>query len=253
MSERRIDQVVPGTRFVRVRHVDIALGLAAIILLALALSVEPSLRCGIFQRSEWFIVLAWGSFGAFSLASLLSVACRRRVLSKVVVCVLGLLATAIASLALWFAGHPTEGLTGFTESRATPAYSTVQRIARDVPAGKAIYWLGPEFGGGRIRQAIYPDVWNIGGYSAESVQQEGVQIQYMHAPHQAFDWAVYVITYRGVASALPGGRGSDVILHMNAGQDVRLRFWGSLHPTRGVIAQIRANLQPIPRNVRCIE
>jgi hypothetical protein len=155
-------------------------------------------------------------------------------------------------VALLLAGNPDASLGFPREGQAEPAYSVVPRMARYAPAGKAIYWLGPEFAGARLQSANDPDIWNLGGYASEREQRDAMYLVYVRAPDSILDWSVEVATFRAKAWDRPG-TAPDVTLHMDTGQDVTLRFRGKHRPTPALIARIRVSLRPIPRNVGCIE
>ena len=139
------------------------------------------------------------------------------------------------------AASPT-GL-GFRDSDGEREHdaSVLRRFATPPAAGKHAYWLGAHF-----RKA------SVG--SAQGYWSPDVQLTYSHiGDNGAQDVYIVVHSYRGPATEKAGydelNYPSEVV-HTRSGQDVRITFQEPRQPDAAIMAEARAAVQAIPRDVK---
>lgn len=129
------------------------------------------------------------------------------------------------------------------EGQRAPTRDTLRQLARQAPAGKAVYWLGERFDGARITRANYAYLWN----DFDPERERGASIRYEH--HQDSEtWVVVVSTFPGhaVSDHKPGF--DETVVPMKSGQQVLLQV-AATPAIPDLVAHVRSALLPIPIDV----
>jgi hypothetical protein len=137
---------------------------------------------------------------------------------------------AIACVAVALAG-----CSGINEDRSGPLQIPLRALANGAPPGKHAYWLGPKFHDARVHFA--------GGSWTGCAM-----LNYQHVDDGKFVLDVDVQTF----PALAHGDQPKIYLatvHTTTGQDVVLRFNEPAHPNTALLRDIKAAIQPIPKDV----
>jgi hypothetical protein len=215
-------------------------GVAALTFVAAQIA-HPTVKCGPgIHPSVLFWIFAWTSGLSFLLASFLAFASRKHVAAKISLFLVGLFVTLIATIALVAASSPFGlGLVDSDSERPT-MQSQLRLIASPPAAGKHAYWLGASFrdatvSGTRGYWSPRPELY----YS--HIDEQGVQ-----------DIYIVVTTYRAGATDESTDVSTDdrnVIVHTKSGQDVRISFPAPHKADVAMIAEARAAVQAIPRDV----
>jgi hypothetical protein len=201
--------------------------------------IHPTALCGSGAHpSTLFTVFGWTSGGGFLLASFLAFVSRKHIVAKIGLFLVGLFVTLVTTIALLVAASPT-GL-GFADSDGEhPTMQSQLRILAAPPAaGKHAYWLGAHF-----RKASVA--------SAQGYWSPDAELEYSHIDeHGAQDVYILVRSYRGGATdERADGSYPSQIVHTGNGQDVRITFQQPGTPDAALIAEARAAVQAVPRDV----
>jgi hypothetical protein len=214
-------------------------GVAAIAFVAAQIA-HPTAKCGPgVHPSTLFFIFAWTSGLGFVLASFLAFVSRKHIVAKIALFVVGLVVTLFATIALVLASSPFGmGLVDSDSERPT-MQSQLRLVASPRAAGKHAYWLGPSF-----RDAT---VNGTQGYWSPDVQ-----LWYSHIDESGRqDVYILVRNYRGRATQKAGEElyNPSEVVHTRSGQDVRITFQQPRQPDAAIMAEARAAVQAIPRDV----
>jgi hypothetical protein len=220
-------------------NLDFTLAGVAGIAFVLAEIIHPTELCGSGAHpSTLFGIFAWTSVVGFLLASFMAFVSRKHLAAEIGLFLIGLVTTLIVAVSLVLAASPT-GL-GFRDSDGEhPTMQSQLRILAAPPApGKHAYWLGARF---RKATADSPQ-----GYWSPDAQLR----YYSYDPQGDDAISIVVKSYR--AAATPESTGDlykSEVVHTRSGQDVRLTFEQPREPDPAIIAEARAAVQAIPRDV----
>ena len=228
-----------GLRAAVAANLDFSFAGAAALAYLVAQIIHPTELCGSGAHpSALFTAFGWASGLGFLLASFLAFVSREHIAAKIGLFLLGLFVTLIATITLVVAASPT-GL-GFRDSDGEhPTMQSQLRILASPPApGKHAYWLGAHF---RKASVISPQ-----GYWSPDAE-----LAYSHIDESgAQDIYIVVRSYRRAATEeTSDGPAPSQIVHTRSGQDVRITFHSPRQPDAAIIAEARAAVQAVPRDV----
>jgi hypothetical protein len=228
-----------GLRAALAANLDFSFAGAAALAYLVAQIIHPTELCGSGAHpSALFTAFGWTSGLGFLLASFLAFVSRKHIAAKIALFLLGLFVTLVATITLVVAASPT-GL-GFRDSDGEhPTMQSQLRILAAPPAaGKHAYWLGAHF---RRASVVSPQ-----GYWSPDAELTYANSNY--SPDGTIQ--IVVKTYRSLATESDA---NDLypsqIVHTRSGQDVRITFQSPRQPDAAVIAEARAAVQAIPRDV----
>lgn len=212
------------------RNPDFALAVAATAALIGAVYARPPAVCSVHGNASLFTFLAWLSGLVFlaaigiCLRSRRSIAARIARLAKIAGLVLGLLVAvavvAVLSALSSFSLADSDNETAFADGRA------LQDGLRE-SANLEVYWLGARFRNASVRRADLINLTYAGGTGADRIEFD-VRTQYGGA------------TDTGDA---------DLVVRTARGDDVGIAFRQPPHPDAALLAEARAAVEVIPRDV----